>query len=67
MSPHPLSLYVVFENNALHRPDAPAVVDRDRVISHGEVFSLDAGPAGGLPDLGARSVDRARVREDHTP
>ncbi len=52
-----MNLADALENNARRRPDHPAVIDRDRVLSHRALFDLVCRWSSGLADLGVAPGD----------
>ncbi len=52
-----MNLADALENNAHRRPDHPAVIDGDRVLSHGAVFDLVIRWASAVADLGVSAGD----------
>ena len=64
-----MNLADALENNAHRRSDHPAVIDGDRVLSHGAVFDLVVRWASALADLGVSAGDivgvNLRDRAEH--
>ena len=64
-----MNLADALENNARRRSDHPAVIDGDRVLSHGAVFDLVVRWASALADLGVSPGDivgvNLRDRAEH--
>ncbi|MFH1157034.1 MAG: AMP-binding protein [Pseudomonadota bacterium] len=61
MSTHALSIYSIFQANARHRPDEPAMADQDRVYTFSQVLSQVNHLAGGLLDLGIQRRDTIAI------
>jgi long-chain acyl-CoA synthetase len=56
-----------FKNSATHRPDAPAVLYFDHIISYGDIELLSNNLAAALSDIGLGKGDRMIVNLQNVP